>query len=140
MTVRALLAPVATICRAGAFSRSLIGARRHKLNVAGFTFSEQRKLFLSFRPRMGGLAVPAAADPMLLPQTSNQLRNALVIRLREECTVVESLAIACHQMWELLFQEGKKHRGGTWFQEERIGINVLASRFSSSLHQRLQIM
>ena len=56
-------------------------------------------------------------DPIFLPKTRDQLRDAFTVRIRKKRTFLITLAIILHQVREMLGEKRKENRRRTWLQE-----------------------
>src|SRR5437667_10648743 len=75
------------------------------------------------------------AYTVLLAQGRHELRQALVVGLRQECPIFVTLTVAFYQMREFFFQEGQEDGRRAGPEKQRIGEAVPAANRSSSVNR-----
>ncbi len=76
---------------------------------------------------------------MLVAQTSHELREPLAKRGRQEGALLVTLAVACDEVREFFFEEGKEDGSGARLEKKCVGEEILCSGLGSGFDQSFEV-
>jgi len=72
-------------------------------------------------------------------QMRHELRDTFAVRGWQEGAILIALTIVFDQVRKILFEKGKKDRGGAWLEKQRIGEDVTCPGFGCGFHDAFKI-